>query len=140
MFQSLKYPPLIQAHWPLESPGATEDVDALRAAGDAAAAASPWGWGYTIDFGSFAAEGFLGNDYLKMVGAIDRLEWWPESFEGQNLADVGRFTGGVSAILAARGARSILAIDEIPEHIEQCRVVKDALSLDNIETRVASVY
>jgi len=140
MFRNLKYPPLCEAPWPLASSAPSEETEALRSAVDAAAQASPWGWGHTIDFGSFKAPGFLGTDYLEMVGTIDRLGWWPTSLEGQDLADVGCFTGGVSAILAARNARSVLAIDEIPEHVEQCRVVKEAFSLDNIETRTASVY
>lgn len=140
MFQNLKYPPLVRAPWPLEASRSSGETESLRAAVDTTAEASPWGWGHTIDFGAFMAEGFLGSGYLEMVGAIDRLAWWPKSLAGQNIADVGCFTGGVSAILAARGVKNVLAIDEIPEHIGQCEVVKGAFSLDNIETRVASAY
>lgn len=141
MFRSMKYPRLEETPWPLDTFAASEEtMGALRSAVEAATDASPWGWGHTINFGAFRAEGFLGTDYLAMVGAIDRLGWWPLSLEGLTVADVGCFSGGVSAILAARRAKSIIAIDEIPEHAEQCRIVKNAFSLDRITVETASVY
>lgn len=141
MFNSLRYPPLRETPWPLDALTVSEDTsDTLRSAVKVATDASPWGWGHTIDFGSFKAEGFLGTDYLAMIGAIDRLGWWPRSLEGLNVADVGCFSGGVSAILAARRAESVIAIDEIPEHVEQLRIVKNAFLLDSITAETASVY
>ncbi len=83
--------------------------------------------------------GFLGTDYLTMVGAIDANGWWPNDLTGLSIADVGCFSGGVTAILASRGA-TVTAIDEIPEHIEQCKLVLEALDLSEVRTVEASGY
>ncbi len=124
------------------NPPSLSESQAVELRSDIAAvsAQSPWGWGHTINLGDLNVEGFLGTDYLSMIGAIDRLGWWPPSLAGLQIADVGCFSGGVSAILAGRGAQKVFAIDEIPEHIDQCRIVVDTLSLGNVETHLESAY
>ena len=77
-----------EASWPLRVSPATKKRQ-LRREVKAVAAQSQYGWGHTIDFGPFQAEGFLGTDYLRVVGTLDRLGWLPASLEGMVVADVG---------------------------------------------------
>jgi SAM-dependent methyltransferase len=65
--------------------------------------------------------GLLGEKYLTLAGVVDRLGWWPTDLTGKQVADVGCFTGGLSVLLAARGAERVAAVDELPEHLEQAR-------------------
>ena len=93
------------------------------------AAQSQYGWGHTIDFGPYRAEGFLSTDYLKIVGTLDVLGWWPSSLDGTVVADVGCFTGGITALLAHRGAEKVVAVDEVGPHLEQCRLVVNTFGM-----------
>jgi SAM-dependent methyltransferase len=136
------YPATAAARWPLSiSTELTEsEIAALRRRVDDSAARAQYGWGHTIDFGPFTKEGLLGRAYLSMVGTIDGLEWWPMELEGRTVADVGAYTGGVAALLAARGATTVYAVDELPEHVEQSAIVADAFGLDRIRHIRASLY
>lgn len=119
-----------EAVWPLRvSPGTKKRR--LRRRVKAVAARSQYGWGHTIDFGPFRAEGFLGTDYLRVVGTLDALGWLPASLEGMVVADVGCFTGGITALMAHRGAERVVAVDEVASHLEQCRVVVTAFGLED---------
>ena len=130
------------ARWPLRLPDdvPAEDVAALRAAVSEAAAASDYGWGHTIDFGPFREEGLLSARFLDFVGALDEWGWWPERLDGLTTADIGAFTGGVSAIMAHRGAAKVFAVDEMPGHVRQAQVVADAFRLKAVEPVQASLY
>ena len=66
-----------------------------------------------------------------MVGTLDALGWLPASLEGMTVADVGCFTGGITALLAHRGAERVVAVDEVGSHVEQCRVVVSAFGLQD---------
>lgn len=116
------------------------DVDDLRATVEEIAARSQYGWGHTIDFGPFTMPGLLGDKYLRLAGHFDELGWWPEDLSGLRVADIGCFSGGLTALLAARGAEVVHAVDEVPEHLEQCRAVADAFGLDNVVTHERSLY
>lgn len=109
--------------------------EAERLAGD-----SPFGWGHTIDFGPFQIKGLLDEHYLRIAGLLDEWEWWPKSLAGLDVADVGCFTGGLSVIMAARGARRVLAVDEIPEHVAQSDLVARAFGIPSIETLETTLY
>lgn len=130
------------AIWPLGIPAETSAsaVEDLRRRLAAAGTAAQYGWGHTIDFGPFRMEGLLGTTYLAMVGAVDRLRWWPPELDGLQVADIGAFSGAVSALLASRGAAAVYAIDEIPEHVEQARLVAEAFGLSQIRPIQASLY
>lgn len=105
-----------------------------------ASAESQYGWGHTIDFGSFVQEGFLGNTWLAVVEALDRSKLWPDDLSGLHVADVGACTGGISAVIATRGAALVYAVDELPGHAQQARVVAEAFELDNMHVVEASLY
>ncbi len=115
------------------------DIDALRADITDVAARSQYGWGHTIDFGPFTMDGVLGAKYRRIVGALDAWGWMPD-LDGARVGDVGCFSGGISALLAARGVAEVIAVDEVPEHLEQCELVARAFSFDQIRCVRASVY
>ncbi|MDI6689173.1 MAG: methyltransferase domain-containing protein [Actinomycetota bacterium] len=81
-----------------------------------------------------------GNAYLGIAGLLDQWEWWPRSFDGLSLADVGCFTGGLTLLMAARNPKVIYAIDEIPEHIHQCEFLCEVFKCLNVKTIQASLY
>lgn len=115
------------------------DFDALRAKVDDVAARSPYGWGHAIDFGPYRKEGLLADNYLKIASLLDEWDWWG-NLRGGSAADVGCFTGGLTLYMAAHGAASIYAIDEIPTHLEQCRLVVDAFEVRQVECLQTSLY
>lgn len=106
----------------------------------AIAARSQYGWGHTIDFGPFVQDGLFGRHYLITTGLFDAWQWWPGRLDGLQVADIGCFSGGISALMAARGARRVLAVDEVPEHAEQCALVAKAFGLDAIQVETRSLY
>lgn len=137
------YPIGEKAAWPLRLPDDTPAarVDELRAEAARLTDAAQYGWGHTIDFGPFTQPGLLGDKYLRIAGTLDEWGWWPRSLEGRRVADVGAFTGGLSVLMAARGAASVEAVDEVPEHLAQCALVAAAFGLtDRVHPRQASLY
>jgi SAM-dependent methyltransferase len=103
-------------------------------------AKSRYGWGHDMTFGDFAVKGLLENLYLGIVNHLDSYRWLPADLSGLRVADVGCFSGGITKILAERNAEIVYAVDEIPEHLEQCEIVKDYFNLSNIQTIEASLY
>jgi SAM-dependent methyltransferase len=130
------------AEWPLRLPTGTGDaeVEALRREAGELAAAAQYGWGHTIDFGPFTQPGLLGHKYLRIAGTLDDWGWWPASLDGRRVADVGAFTGGLSLLMAARGAASVAAVDEVPEHLAQCAFVAKAFGMAAVHPVRASLY
>ena len=116
------------------------DVPALEHRIRDIASRSQYGWGHTIDFGGFRVEGLLGDAYLSIAGGFDQFGWWPARLDGLAVADVGCFSGGLSLLAAQRGARVVYAVDEIPEHLEQCRLLVDAVGATNVRPLLRSVY
>ena len=133
------YPQLPRASLALTLP-ANVDVAVLRRRIADVASRSQYGWGHTIDLGRFRVEGLLLDSYLTIAGGFDRFGWWPQHLDGLALADVGCFSGGLSLLAAQRGARVVYAVDEIPEHLEQCRVLVDALAETRVIPVLRSVY
>jgi hypothetical protein len=86
----------------------------LRAEIEVLARRSPYGWGHSMDFGPFAVEGLLLDNYLH--------------------------TGGLSLLMAHRAARHIYAVDELPEHLEQCALTARAFGVPAIECVQISAY
>jgi SAM-dependent methyltransferase len=115
-----------KAQWPFQLP---EDYSQAQ-----------YGWGHTIDFGPFIQEGILGEHYLDIVGLLDMWGWWPRTLSGLSTADVGCFTGGISAIMAERGADIVYAVDEIPEHLAQCAYLYELFNLTEVQPVSASLY
>ena len=130
------------AAWPLSLPGspAPERVEEIKRRTEEIAARSQYGWGHTIDFGPFKQEGLLGEKYLDIVGRWDQLGWLPGSLKGIRAADIGCFTGGISLILAHRGAEDVLAVDEVPEHVEQCAYVAEVFEASTVRATKASLF
>lgn len=101
---------------------------------------SPYGWGHTFDLGPVRVDGMLGDGYLRIAGLLDDWNWWPQSLSGAQVADVGCFSGGLSAFLSARGAEQVYSIDEIPEHLAQCEWLVRATGANNVKCLSASLY
>jgi SAM-dependent methyltransferase len=142
MSYPMSYPAYRRASWPLSLPpdlpeAALHDVAANV---ERLAAAAQYGWGHTIDFGPFCKEGLLGLDYLDIAGAIDDWGWWPADLGGLRVADVGCFTGGLSLLMAHRGAAIVYAVDEVPQHLDQCAFLADTFGAHAIRPVLRSVY
>jgi SAM-dependent methyltransferase len=138
----MPYPPPQQAPWPFSLPPglAPGDVAAIASEADRLGAQAQYGWGHTIDFGAFRKDGLLGDDFLHTAGAFDSWGWWPPRIDGLSVADVGCYTGGLSLLLAHRGARVVYAIDEIPAHVAQCEFLARTFDLPSVRPVVASAY
>lgn len=115
-------------------------IDAVRTGADEVAARSQYGWGHTIDFGAFVKEGFLADAYLKIAGFLEERDWLPQSFVGMHAADVGCFTGGLTMLIASRGAAQVYAVDEVPAHLDQARFVGETFNVPNVTYVQESVY
>ena len=95
-----------EAEWPLRIVGSF-----LTVAGQ-----SQNGCG-TLSISARPGGGLLGTDYLKVVGTLDALGCWPFTLDGLVVADVGCFTGGITALLAHRGPEKVVAVDEVAAHL-----------------------
>ena len=104
------------------------------------AARSPYGWGHTIEFPDFTMPGILGTAYQTIIENLTTLGWLPENLSGKRVADIGCFSGGMTKILAERGAVDVLAVDEIPGHANQCQLVVDVFDLFQVQILCASLY
>lgn len=136
------YPRGEKAEWPLRIPAGTPDgeIARLRERAGELADTAQYGWGHTIDFGPFRQEGLLGEKYRRIAGVFDEWGWWPADLTGLEVADVGCFTGGLSALTAARGAKAVYAVDELADHVAQAELVAQAFGLGTVTTRQASLY
>jgi len=136
------YPRPIPATWDLTLPATLDPTQVANIQTDIAetAQASPYGWGHTIDFGSFRQEGILGDNYLTVAGTMETKNWLPRRLDGLKVADVGCFSGALTALLAARGAGVVYAIDEVSEHLRQCQIVVRAFELTQVQLINRSLY
>jgi SAM-dependent methyltransferase len=85
-------------------------------------------------------EGLLQESYLEVAGFLDSWEWWPLSLKGQTVADVGCFTGGLSLLMGHRNAEKVCAIDEVPEHLAQCRFLAELFRVESVQCLESSLY
>lgn len=136
------YPAVPKAVLPLRLPNryAAAEIAQLQQTAQQLAARAQYGWGHTIDFGPFRQEGLLLDSYLQIAGFLDAWEWWPASLKGMRVADVGCFTGGLSLLLAARGAEQVYAVDEVPAHVAQCAFVAEAFQMNAVACVETSLY
>jgi 2-polyprenyl-3-methyl-5-hydroxy-6-metoxy-1,4-benzoquinol methylase len=130
------------AAWPFSLPKSLtpEQIEVVRLRVDELAAQAQYGWGQTIDFGPFVKEGVVKDRFLDIIGIWDEWKWWPARPKGLRVADVGCLTGGMSLVMAHRGAEEVVAIDEIPEHIAQCDYLRQLFGVADLRTLTASLY
>jgi SAM-dependent methyltransferase len=138
----MAYPEVPLAAWPLALPPETSAEAVRRIADevDRLGAVAQYGWGHSIDFGPFRKQGLLGESYLRIAGALDQWAWWPARFDGLHAADVGCFTGGLSLLMADRGAAVVYAADEIPENLAQCEFLAQVFTKESIRPILRSAY
>ncbi len=134
--------PQAKAAWPHRLPAdlSDEQVAALKREAAELTERAQYGWGHSIDFGPFRQDGFLEDQYLEIAGLFDRWGWWPEDLSGLQVADVGCFTGGLSMLMAGRGAAQVYSIDEVPEHLAQCDFLAKSFGLAGIKTIETSAF
>lgn len=139
---SKTYPEAPKARWPFRLPNdlLDDEIVQIRQNAQRIAQSAPYGWGHTIDFGPFSLEGLLKDSYLQIAGFLDKWAWWPAQMEHMVVADVGCFTGGMSLIMASRGAARVYAVDEIPEHLEQCSFLVRVFDAKAVEGMECSLY
>ncbi len=138
----MSYPVVPPAEWvhrlPRDLPASS--IEQIKLAADEIATASQYGWGHTINFGPFRKEGLLRDAYLRIAGMLDRWMWWPLRLDGMRIADVGCFTGGLTLLMAARGAGVVYAVDEIPEHLAQCEFLVKTFGVNAVTPVLRSAY
>jgi SAM-dependent methyltransferase len=130
------------AAWPLRLPDGMPpaEIAELSRRADELGSRAQYGWGHSVDFGPFRKEGLLGDAYLWICGLLDAWEWWPRELRGLRTADVGCYTGGAAALMAARGAEIVHAVDELPGHVEQAALLAEAFRLPNLRPVTETVY
>ncbi len=138
----MAHPIIRPAVWPLALPAGLPPDEIARISGevDRLGDASQYGWGHDIDFGPFAKQGLLGPSFLQIAGALDDWGWWPKRLDGLRVADVGCFTGGISLMMAHRGATAVYAVDEIPEHLAQCAFIAETFGMPAVKPVQCSIY
>lgn len=103
------------------------------------AAGSQYGWGQTVALGpGLRQQGFLGDKWRNVIATLDAWRWLPE-LDGTRVADIGCFSGAMSTVLADRGAE-VIAVDEVPEHLDQARLLFELLDVPRVQTVEASLY
>ena len=142
MTPAKQYPDAVKSPWPfrLNPDLPAGEVTRIRETVDKLASTAQYGWGHTIDFGPFRKDGLLRDEYLRIAGLFDAWGWWPESLTGMTVADVGCFTGGLSLLMASRGAERVIAVDEVPPHLAQCSYLSRVFEADAVECVEASLY
>ncbi len=85
-------------------------------------------------------EGLFGEEFLRVAALLDQWRWWPERLDSLSIADIGCYSGGMTLLMATRGAERVYAIDEVPEHLDQCRFVSRTFGLRNVEPVCDSLY
>jgi SAM-dependent methyltransferase len=138
----MSYPQFRPTSWPfsLGSEATPEMVKEISTNVDRLSAAAQYGWGHSVDFGPFRKEGLLRDAYLRIAGGLDEWGWWPARLDGLRVADVGCFTGGLSLLLAHRGAEVVFAVDEIPEHLAQCAFLVRTFGTKTVRTLLRPAY
>ena len=138
----MDYPTAPKAKFPFNLPLDTppEQIRRIQQRVDDLAQEAQYGWGHTIDFGAFRKEGILGEEYLRLAGLLDHWGWWPKDLTGRIVADIGCFTGGLSLYLAARNCSLVYAVDEIPQHLQQCAYLAEVFEQNRIRPVEASVF
>jgi SAM-dependent methyltransferase len=130
------------ARWPFSLPESLtpQQVAAVQGRVEELSARAQYGWGHTINFGPFTKQGVLGDNYLTIAGHLDHWGWWPQSLHGLRVADIGCYSGALSLLMAHRGAREVVAVDEVPAHVDQCAYVCEAFGVGGVRTLTASLY
>lgn len=130
-----------KAAWPYSLPRSDPETQArVRERAQALSDAAQYGWGHTVPLGGFVQQGLLGDEYLRIAGALDLWGWWARDLSGMTVADVGCFTGGLSLYMAARNPTVVHAVDEVPAHLEQCEFLAELHGISNVATHVSSIY
>lgn len=130
------------AEWPFSLPSSltAEEIEQVRRRVDELSDRAQYGWVHTVDFGPFTKEGVMKDDFLGIAGRWDAWGWWLDSLKGLRVADVGCATGGLSLLMAHRGAEEVLAVEEVPEFADQCAYLCEVFGVKNVRALNTSLY
>jgi SAM-dependent methyltransferase len=102
-------------------------------------------WGHHHDFGEFCLVGRMRQRHLWLLGnfmedaALGKP--LPRDLRGKRVLDVGCWTGGTSLLLAAMGAQSITAIEEVRKYADCVSFLAGAFGIDErLRVRNLSLY
>lgn len=99
-------------------------------------------WGHDHDFGTFKLDGKMKTRHIEIPGKFNDyfLGGLPPLIHGADVLDIGCWTGGASLMLAAMGAKSVLAVDEVGAYTKCLSCLKSAFKIDNLFIRNASLF
>ena len=98
-------------------------------------------FGHNHDFGTFEVKGRMETDrHIKVVGnflEFNRIK--PDSIKGKKIIELGCWTGGVSMLLNAMGAKVVL-VEEVKKYVNFLNYFKQAFNLKNFTVVHSSLY
>ena len=104
-----------------------------------------WHWGHDFVFGEGEEDevrtegGYMASRYFSMLAlAVDGFGV-PADLSGLDVLDIGAYNGAASFALAAMGAASVTAVEEVPTYTRTIDLVADSYGLP-IKTVAASLY
>ena len=87
-------------------------------------------WGHDHDFGSFQMKGKMEDRHLMLLAAaMTKLYFYPSDIEGKDVVDIGCWSGGVSLLAHAMGAKRVSPVDENFEHWEMAMDLSTSLGI-----------
>ena len=97
-------------------------------------------WGHDLDFGAFEMTGSMEDNHLNVISRFVDTFGFPLSLDGCRALDIGCWTGGISLLLAAMGAK-VVAVEEVRKYIVALRYLVDAFGIsDSVDARPLSLY
>jgi SAM-dependent methyltransferase len=99
-------------------------------------------WGHNHDFGTFAIAGEMRDRHIElMANFLALFDRAPEHFRGKDVLDVGCWTGGTTLLLAALGAGSVVAIEEVRKYAGTAQFLATSFGLGaRVTVRPLSIY
>lgn len=97
-------------------------------------------WGHTHDFGDFKVLGRMGNRHTRLFEHYSDFYNFPETVKGKRVLDIGVWTGGSSLVLAAMGAKEVVAIDEVAMYVDTLKFLAESFGVENITPLPQSLY
>lgn len=97
-------------------------------------------WGHDHDFGDFRLSGQMGTRHIWLLSRFfDHFGLNVDQVKGQQVLDVGCWTGGVSLILERLGG-SVTAVDEVAMYPHALSFLAEAFGLGNLKALHKSLY
>jgi 2-polyprenyl-3-methyl-5-hydroxy-6-metoxy-1,4-benzoquinol methylase len=97
-------------------------------------------WGHDTDFGTFALQGQMGRNHLRVVSTfVDHLPVLSMDLSDKRILDIGVWTGGTTLLLAAMGAQ-VTAVEEVRKYAACLEYTCEAYGLKSVTVAPLSLY